>query len=249
MLKCILAEFMKVKRKKFVLGTLLAAWILPVPLTIIVVKAKLSFDILFMFAIEFGFFLILPIVLGIIASSSINVEYDNQTFKNMLSISISKGMMLWAKIIFLIFMSFLYGIGAMVSVTIGGVVLGDYASVMSKLGMAVLLSFMVALSILPVYIVTVLAAKKHIIPTVFTIAYTIVCFISSLKLVRLPLPLTTVFRWALPHISNNSRLINTAGNGKISEWIVTLPYCIGMIVLMSVVSIGLTTVILNNREV
>ena len=99
--------------------------------------------ILFMFAIEFGFFLILPIVLGIIASSSINVEYDNQTFKNMLSISISKGMMLWAKIIFLIFMSFLYGIGAMVSVTIGGVVLGDYASVMSKLGMAVLLSFMV----------------------------------------------------------------------------------------------------------
>lgn len=91
MLKCILAEFMKVKRKKFVLGTLLAAWILPVPLTIIVVKAKLSFDILFMFAIEFGFFLILPIVLGIIASSSINVEYDNQTFKNMLSISISKG--------------------------------------------------------------------------------------------------------------------------------------------------------------
>lgn len=167
----------------------------------------------------------------------------------MLSISISKGMMLWAKIIFLIFMSFLYGIGAMVSVTIGGVVLGDYASVMSKLGMAVLLSFMVALSILPVYIVTVLAAKKHIIPTVFTIAYTIVCFISSLKLVRLPLPLTTVFRWALPHISNNSRLINTAGNGKISEWIVTLPYCIGTIVLMSVVSIGLTTVILNNREV
>jgi len=246
LLKCILAEFMKVKRKKFVLGTLLAAWILPVPLTIIVVKAKLSFDILFMFAIEFGFFLILPIVLGIIASSSINVEYDNQTFKNMLSISISKGMMLWAKIIF---MSFLYGIGAMVSVTIGGVVLGDYASVMSKLGMAVLLSFMVALSILPVYIVTVLAAKKHIIPTVFTIAYTIVCFISSLKLVRLPLPLTTVFRWALPHISNNSRLINTAGNGKISEWIVTLPYCIGTIVLMSVVSIGLTTVILNNREV
>ena len=100
LLKCILAEFMKVKRKKFVLGTLLAAWILPVPLTIIVVKAKLSFDILFMFAIEFGFFLILPIVLGIIASSSINVEYDNQTFKNMLSISISKGMMLWAKIIF-----------------------------------------------------------------------------------------------------------------------------------------------------
>ena len=55
----------------------------------------------------------------------------------------------------------------MVSVTIGGVVLGDYASVMSKLGMAVLLSFMVALSILPVYIVTVLAAKKHIIPTAF----------------------------------------------------------------------------------
>ena len=81
LLKCILAEFMKVKRKKFVLGTLLVAWILPVPLTIIVVKAKLSFDILFMFAIEFGFFLILPIVLGIIASSSINVEYDNQTFK------------------------------------------------------------------------------------------------------------------------------------------------------------------------
>ena len=116
LLECILDECMKGKRKKFVLGTLFAAWILPVPLTIIVVKAKLSFDILFMFAIEFGFFLILPIVLGIIASSSINVEYDNQTFKNMLSISFSKDIMRWEKILIMIFMSFLYGIGLMVLV-------------------------------------------------------------------------------------------------------------------------------------
>lgn len=249
MLKCILAEFMKVKRKKFVWFTLLSAWLLPVPLTIIVVKAKLSFDTLFMFAIEFGFFLILPIVLGIIANSSINVEYDNQTFKNMLSIPISKGTMLCAKIIFLIFMSFLYGIGAMISVLIGGAILGDYASLMSKLGIAILLSLMVALSVLPVYIVTVLATKRHMISMVFTIAYTIVCFISSLRLVKIPLPLTIVFRWALPYISNNPQLIYTAGNGNVSEWIVSLPYCAGTIILMSIVSAGLTTIILNNQEV
>lgn len=249
MLKCVLAEALKVRRKKFVLGTLIAAWILPIPLTVIVVKAKLSFDTLFMFAIEFGFFLILPIVLGIIASFLINTEFDNQTIKNLLPIPISKGKLLWAKIIFLLLMSFLYGIGAMASVFIGGIVLGDHASVINKLGMAILLSLMVALSILPVFIVTALSVKKHIIPTVFTIAYTIVCFVSALKLVSVPLPLTTVFRWALPYISNNAQLIDKAGGGSVSEWIVTLPYCIGTIVIIAAVSIGLTTVILNNREV
>ena len=68
LLKMLDTEFRKIKRQKFVLLTILAACLFPIPLTVVIVHAKLNYDVLLMFVMEFGFFLVLPIVLGIIAS-------------------------------------------------------------------------------------------------------------------------------------------------------------------------------------
>ena len=82
LLKMLDAEFRKIKRQKFVLFTILAACLFPIPLTVLMVHAKLSYNVLFMFVLEFGFFLVLPIVLGIIAAILFHMENENGTLKN-----------------------------------------------------------------------------------------------------------------------------------------------------------------------
>ena len=56
MLKMLEAEFKKIKRQKFILLTVLAACLFPIPLTIVIVHSKLNYDTLLMFVMEFGFF-------------------------------------------------------------------------------------------------------------------------------------------------------------------------------------------------
>ena len=49
MLKMLEAEFKKIKRQKFILLTVLAACLFPIPLTIVIVHSKLNYDTLLMF--------------------------------------------------------------------------------------------------------------------------------------------------------------------------------------------------------
>ncbi len=56
LLKMLDAEFRKIKRQKFILLTMLAACLFPIPLTVVIVHAKLNYDVLLMFVLEFGFF-------------------------------------------------------------------------------------------------------------------------------------------------------------------------------------------------
>ena len=56
LLKMLDTEFRKIKRQKFILLTILAACLFPIPLTVVIVHAKLNYDVLLMFVMEFGFF-------------------------------------------------------------------------------------------------------------------------------------------------------------------------------------------------
>ena len=56
LLKMLDTEFRKIKRQKFVLLSILAACLFPIPLTAVIVHAKRNYDVLLMFVMEFGFF-------------------------------------------------------------------------------------------------------------------------------------------------------------------------------------------------
>ena len=99
MLKMLEAEFKKIKRQKFILLTVLAACLFPIPLTIVIVHSKLNYDTLLMFVMEFGFFLVLPIVLGIIASILFRMENENGTLKTLSVIPVPRWKLLGAKVI------------------------------------------------------------------------------------------------------------------------------------------------------
>ena len=112
LLKMLDAEFRKIKRQKFVLFTILAACLFPIPLTVLMVHAKLSYNVLFMFVLEFGFFLVLPIVLGIIAAILFHMENENGTLKNLSIIPVPRWKLLCAKVLVIYILAVFYGIAA-----------------------------------------------------------------------------------------------------------------------------------------
>lgn len=92
MLRLIQCEFMKLKRKKFMLLVALSALLFPIPITVLMTmpqemarydsKAEV-FDGLFNLVLGNGVQLLLPCVLGIIAAMLFFMERDNDTFKNL----------------------------------------------------------------------------------------------------------------------------------------------------------------------
>lgn len=81
MLKLIKCEFLKLKRKKFIFVTIIAAFLFPIPLTAFASKSNLGFDWLYLNIGVYGYFLLLPTVLGILGAMIFFTEKDNLTEK------------------------------------------------------------------------------------------------------------------------------------------------------------------------
>lgn len=90
MLKLIKNEFRKLKRKKFIPLTVLAAFLFPVPLTYLMTTPSMmerytdkadAFDGLFNMVLGYGIQFLLPCIIGVIAALLFFMERDNDTFK------------------------------------------------------------------------------------------------------------------------------------------------------------------------
>lgn len=77
LLKLIICEFAKLKRKKFVLLVILSAFLFPVPLTVMMTMPQMAgryesdtevFNACFQFIMGYGVELLMPCVIGIIAA-------------------------------------------------------------------------------------------------------------------------------------------------------------------------------------
>lgn len=89
MLKLVYCEFLKLKRKKFIFLTIFAAALFPIPMTTFAAKSNLGFDWLYLNIEVFGYFLLLPTVLGILGAILFFSEKTNGTQKNINTIPIS----------------------------------------------------------------------------------------------------------------------------------------------------------------
>ena len=75
MLDLVKCEFWKLKRKKFIFLTILAAALFPIPMTAFAAKSNLGFDWLYLNIGVFGYFLLLPTVLGILGAILKRMEH------------------------------------------------------------------------------------------------------------------------------------------------------------------------------
>lgn len=95
LLDIISCEFSKLKRLKFILISILGACLFPIPATILIAKDNLPFEQLFKLVVNFGYFLLLPIVLSIVASQLFFIERDNDVLKNLAQCQCKKENWLW----------------------------------------------------------------------------------------------------------------------------------------------------------
>lgn len=247
MLKLLMIELQKIKRQKFIAFTIISACLVPIPLTAIIVRAKLSFNKLFMFVIEFGFFLVLPLILGIIMIILLHMESENETLKTLDVIPVSRIKLLAVKILLSLVLAVFYSVAAVGSTIVGGLLEGSVTDVISKITTALSFGILTALATLPVVILAVVFYKNYILPVFFTAIYVIGSFILSLTMSNIPSPLTLLFRYCLPIMTASPELLDA--ESKVSEWIIPFCPCFIILLTIGIISILLSGTIYKKQEV
>ena len=242
MLKLVYCEFLKLKRKKFILLTIFAAILFPIPLTAFAAKGNVKPSWLYSSIYEFGFFLLLPIVLGILGAILFLTEKENDTQKNINSIPVSTANLIIAKIIILLIFAIIFSLVTIGTTLIGGFLINSVDRIFYRLFLGLVIGIMVAFSTLPVITIECLCKKGYIFSIIISFIYAIVNFISVLAISNLLLPLAAVFRWALPYIA-------TGATDEFENWFMSFPICIGILILSTIVSITLAVVLKNEQDI
>lgn len=247
MLKMLEAEFKKIKRQKFILLTVLAACLSPIPLTIVIVHSKLNYDTLLMFVMEFGFFLVLPIVLGIIASILFRMENENGTLKTLSVIPVPRWKLLGAKVIIIYILAIFYGVAAIGATMIGGLFTGTISDIPLKLAISLSMSVLIATASLPMIAAAVVFQKNFILPILCSVIYAVASFAFSVMLLKVPAPLTLLFRCSLPFITANPERMEMVEN--VQNWVLPVFPCILSLIGMGTVCMVLSAYIYRKQEV
>lgn len=244
MLDLVYCEFLKLKRKKFVLLTVFAAALFPVPMTIVANRDNLSFDWLYMNTSVYGYFLLLPTVLGILGAILFFVERVNGTHKNMIAIPVSMMDLIFAKIITILIFTVIYSLAANGATLIGGLIIGSVDHIIYRLWIGIVIGILVSLSILPIITIEFLSKKGYIFSIIISFAYASASFAFVFAMSNVLSPLSAVFRWALPYMTTGS----ASGYG-LDDWFLTTPACIGVLILTVIGSFGFVCIFKNRQEV
>ncbi|WP_258880034.1 ABC transporter permease [Clostridium estertheticum] len=252
MLDLIICEFAKIRRQRFILFSMLAACLFPVPLTVLVAKDRLDFEQLFRLVVMFGHFLLLPCVLGVVASILFFMERDSDMLKNLITIPVNKTKLVIAKLTVLLIVAVLYSIAGLGATIIGGLIVGTVKGIVFKLGLSVVLGIMFFVSVLPVVIFIVYFNKSYILSTIiaffysflnFSIALNIIGFAHNIVLITV-LPASVIMRWWMSFWSGL-----TAENAIIRKpYMLSTPVCAGILFLIAVISILLISIIYKKQE-
>ncbi len=242
MLKLIYCEFLKLKRKKFILLTILAAALFPIPMTIFAAKNNLGFDWLYLNIGVFGYFLLLPTVLGILGAILFFSEKMNKTQKNINAIPISTTSLITAKIITMLIFSVIYSLATNGATLIGGLIIGSTEHILYRLMTGVLIGAMVAVSVLPIAVIECLSKKGYIFSIIISLVYASASFAIVFAMSNILSPLSAVFRWALPNMTMGP----TYG---LDDWFLSFPACIGILAITTTASLAIAIIFKNKQEI
>lgn len=252
LLDLIICEFAKIKRQRFILFSMLAACLFPIPFTVLVAKDNLNFEQLFRLVVTFGHFLLLPCVLSVVASILFFMERDSDMLKNLITIPVNKTKLVVAKLTVLLIVAVLYSIAGLGATIIGGLIVGAVEGIAFKLGLSVVLGIMFFISVLPVIILIVYFNKSYILSTIIAFIYSIFNFIIQLSMMNFApnsvlitiLPASVIMRWWMPFWSGLS-----AENAIIRKpYMLSTPICAGILFLIAVISILLISITYKKQE-
>lgn len=252
LLDLIICEFAKIKRQRFILFSILAACLFPIPLTALVAKDGLQFDQLFKLVVTFGDFLLLPCVLSVVASILFFMERDSDMLKNLMTVPIHKTRLVAAKLSVLLIVAVLYSIAGLGATIIGGLIVGAVEGVAFKLGLSAVLGIMLFVSVLPVVILVVYFNKSYIFSIIIAVIYSIINFGIALNMLNFApnnilitvLPASVIMRWWTSYWSDLTAKYLTMRK----PYMLSTPVCAGILLIIAVISISLISFAFKKQE-
>lgn len=179
MLRLIQVEFMKIKRQKFIILTLLASLLVPFPWCIVCIRDNLGFQNLFQGMLVYGGLLFLPCVLCIAAATLFYREEDYDTLKNILMVPVSKTSFVLSKMTVLLVLSAVYCfLGLLVCILLSFFLLNSGLSEfrITAVQDTLMLAVFVFLAITPMITIMLLFKKGYIFAVIISFIYAIVSF-------------------------------------------------------------------------
>ncbi len=255
MLKLILCEFQKLKRRRFIVLSMGIAFLFPAPMLFLAIRQALSFDVLFRMVFVFGEVLFLPCVLGILSTMIFLPETENDVLKNILTIPVSKAKIFVSKCITLMILSIIYCLAELSISVVASFFAGEMMQVTSFIWFSILSGIFMFAASLPVIVFVAAFGKNIVISNIVSFIYGVICFAlvflcmgyggeALLKTKITVLPVITVFKWYLGYFPVGADLQN-----------VYMPYAISTagimiyMVVFSLVMLSLGTIIYRKKEV
>lgn len=207
-------EFIKIRRRPFILIATLAALLLPAPLSLLAAKTGQGYDFLYKSVINLGELMLLIPVICIVAAMLFFEERDNDTLKSLATVPVSMNQMAGTKLVILLFLSVCYSVLAFLTTVLFSKI--GYIPVehfMNKLLLCVAVGIMAWVAALPCIAFIVAANKNYILSILFSFLYAVMGFVVTNATIRIPapnllmiLPVNVIYRWLLPIFDN----LNTA---------------------------------------
>ena len=191
MLKLVICEFSKLKRKKFIWMVILSAFLFPVPLTALMTMpqavgqydSKIDiFNDYFQFVMGYGIELLLPCVIGVMAAMLFFMERDNDTFKNLRTIPVTSTQMILAKIIVLFFFGSIFSLTSAVN------------NIAYRLFFALEMGIFITAGTLPLVVLVVFFSKNYVFSVLLCVFYSVLSLTAESSFGALP----KVMCWLMP---------------------------------------------------
>ncbi|WP_340024552.1 ABC transporter permease [Paenibacillus sp. FSL K6-1096] len=252
LLDLLICEFLKIKRQKFIRLSLMAAFLFPIPLTILMAKDRMNFDQLFRANVMFGELLLLPCILGVIASILFFMERDHDTLKNLITVPVSRTKIVLAKLLVMTILSILYTVAALGASIIGGLIVGGVEGIIYRLGISIVLGILIMVATLPVVAVIVYFNKSYIFSILVSFIYAVVSFVIIIMFSSTPqmvnsiasiLPIPIIIKWYIPLFPIEDAL------AYVKPYLITTSACFGIFGIYAVVSVCLTAFIYTRKEI
>lgn len=225
MLKLIKCEFWKLKRKKFVVLTLLFSCVFPLFLSLGLPMLNqegyygatkvLLFDAVWQMVAGYGFTFLLPCIIGILSAILFFMERDNETFKNLKVIPITSAQMILAKIAVLFILGALFCLFSTLFTALFGLAMPQSFAVTGlpyKVFMSLAMGVLVTLGSMPLVLLVVFFSKNYLFSIMLAIFYDVFNFLTCSGLLGLPkllvwcLPTPSILMWSSYTLSAHMQL-------------------------------------------
>lgn len=210
LLRLVIGEFAKLKRKKFIFLVAASALLFPGPLVAFMTIPRYAavdrvenFNEYFGFVMGYGVELLLPCVIGVIAAMLFFMERDNDTFKNLRTIPVTSTQMIFAKMAALFFCGIVFSLTSALSAIVCGCLVkeAEVTGIIYKFVIAAEMGIFITAGTLPLVVLVVFCSKTYVFSILLCVFYSVLsltaesCFEVLPKTLcwLMPIPLTTLW--------------------------------------------------------